>query len=277
MAYSLIKTITESDSKLTVTGSPSTVELRIYSQEDNSANNSDVRFEVWERNDDSYASWDYEIPSSMYIDGSHFSENVSFTEASQGTWKKMWENTKDNISHNSDGTKSIAISLTMDTGMGAVGDITLTSYTITLPTIPRASILSTVSSFNIEDGVTISYTVYASFTEKLDIYLGTTPIKENFVLESGTKVEFTDDEILNLYKLIPDLTAALSFQLKTYSGSAQIGSTSTKTATGAISGLLRKGVDGVMKRCVIYKEVGGSVKKCIPYIGIGGVGKRGIY
>jgi hypothetical protein len=151
------------------------------------------------------------------------------------------------------------------------------SGTVTFTTIPRASVLSDISSFNIEDGVTISYTAYASFTEKLDIYLGATAIRTGYELASGSKVEFTDDEILNLYKLIPDLTATLSFQLKTYNESTQIGSTSTKTATGTIAGLLRKEIDSSVKRCVIYRQVSGSVKKCIPYIGIGGVGKRGIY
>lgn len=180
------------------------------------------------------------------------------------------------VSHETDGNFSKLFRCLYETNAGSQGTADKTG-TLTLTTIPRGSVLSTVSSFNIEDGVTISYTAYASFTEKLDIYLGATAIRTGYELASGSKVEFTDDEILNLYKLIPDLTATLSFQLKTYNESTQIGSTSTKTATGTIAGLLRKEIDSSVKRCVIYRQVSGSVKKCIPYIGIGGVGKRGIY
>jgi hypothetical protein len=179
------------------------------------------------------------------------------------------------VTHNSNGTLTTTIYAFYHNDT-SIGDIEGT-IDITLNTIPRASVLSNISSFNIEDGVTIAYTAYASFTEKLDIYLGATAIRTGYELASGSKVEFTDDEILKFYKYISDLAATVTFNLKTYSGSTQIGSTSTKTATGTIAGFLRRGVGGVIKRCVIYKEAGGSIKKCIPYIGVGGSVKRGIY
>lgn len=178
------------------------------------------------------------------------------------------------VYHDSDGTFTETFSTYCKYSTYAEGAGT---GSVTLTTIPRASILSTVPAFNIEDGVIISYTAYASFTEKLDIYLGTTAIRTGFELASGSKVEFTEEEILKFYDNIADLTGTVTFNLKTYSGSTQIGSTSTKTATGTIAGFLRKGVSGAIKRCVTYKNISGSIKKCIPYIGIGGVGKRGIY
>jgi hypothetical protein len=180
------------------------------------------------------------------------------------------------VSHDTDGDFSKLFRCLYETDAGSQGTADKTG-TLALTTIPRASVLSNISSFNIEDGVTISYTAYASFTEKLDIYLGATAIRTGYELASGSKVEFTDDEILKFYKYISDLTATVTFNLKTYSGSTQIGSTSTKTATGTIAGFLRKGVGGVMKRCVVYKNIGGNIKKCIPYIGVGGSVKRGIY
>jgi hypothetical protein len=172
-------------------------------------------------------------------------------------------------------TATVTFKLDTYSGSTKIGS---TSVKTASGTIYNASILSNVSSFIVEDGVTLSYTAYAAFDEKLDIKIGATTIRSNYALASGEKITFTSDEILKIYNLISDKTATISFNLKTYFNGAQIRSTSIKTALGTIVGYLHKAVKGVVKRRIIYIKVDGiGIRKCIPYLGVGGEVKEGVY
>ena len=159
------------------------------------------------------------------------------------------------ITHNSDGTKSVAISGTHTTGLDSLGTKTL-SGTPTLDTIPRAS---SVSASNMTMGTASTITVSKKnngFTHRLYYTFGS---KSNVEITSGatgsTSVSFTPP--LSLASEIPNATSAtITIKCVTYNGSSQVGSAtrsvklsvpssvkpsvSSLTLTEAVSGLNAK-------------------------------------
>lgn len=135
------------------------------------------------------------------------------------------------ITHNSDGTKSFTAAVSTS----LVGNTSLTggtvSMTVTLPTIPRASIV-TLSKANFSIGETITiYTNRASssFTHKVElIYADVTK-----TLATGIQTSYswdTSTDAATLYGQIPNKTSGGGLiRLTTYNGSTQIG-----TSTAAI-------------------------------------------
>lgn len=83
------------------------------------------------------------------------------------------------------------------------------------------------------------------------------------------------NEMLAIYRAIDEDFATVTFDLKTYSGSTQIGSTSTKTATGTIRGNAKVNVGGVWKNGLAWVNVGGTWKKGLIYKNVSGTWKVG--
>ena len=136
------------------------------------------------------------------------------------------------VSHNTDGTKSVKISASVG------GDVMWGngSATVTLDTIPRASILGTISNFTLGNSFTIPITKYvSSFTDTLTISLNGTTIKTVSGITNGASVNFTDAELTKIYSLLPSSTSGtFTFKLTTKNGSTTVG-TSSKTAKGTIN------------------------------------------
>ena len=143
-----------------------------------------------------------------------------------------------NIYHNSDGTKSFNYSFSQEFAITYSGSSVGTktgSGSGTLNTIPRGSVLGTISAFTFGNAVNIPITKYSSsFTDSLVISVGGTTIKTINDIDNGYDVSFTSAELSNIYAKIPSATSGtVTFTLTTKSGSTTIG-TSTKTAKGTI-------------------------------------------
>lgn len=146
------------------------------------------------------------------------------------------------ITHNSDGTKSVAISGTHTTGLSSLGTKTL-SGTANLDTIPRAS---SVSVSNMTMGTASTITVSkknASFTHRVYYTFGS---KSNVEITSGAasgNVSFTPP--LSLASEIPNATSAtITIKCVTYNGSTQVG-TATKSVKLSVPSSVKPSVSSV--------------------------------
>lgn len=154
-----------------------------------------------------------------------------------------------NIYHNSDGTKSFNYSFSQEFYITYSGNEIKTksgSGSGTLNTIPRASVLGTISAFTFGNAINIPITKYASsFTDSLVISVGGTTIKTINDISNGYDVSFTSAELSNIYAKIPSATSGtVTFKLTTKSGSTTIG-TSTKTAKGTIPSTVKPTISSV--------------------------------
>ena len=143
-----------------------------------------------------------------------------------------------NIYHNSDGTKTFNYSFSQEFAITYSGSSVGTktgSGSGTLNTIPRGSVLGTISAFTFGNAVNIPITKYSSsFTDSLTISVGGTTIKTVNDIANGYDLNFTSAELSSIYAKIPSATSGtVTFNLTTKSGSTTIG-TSTKTAKGTI-------------------------------------------
>ena len=113
------------------------------------------------------------------FDGSYF-EGTNTVGISGGATKILASGSK-NIYHNSDGTRTFTFSFNQEIAITYSGTYIGTisgSGTGTLDTIPRGSVLGTISNFTIGNAITIPITKYStSFSDTLNIYIGNTWIK----------------------------------------------------------------------------------------------------
>lgn len=180
------------------------------------------------------------------------------------------------VTHNSDGSKSISISATFDTNGTSTGVVSA-SGTATLTTIARTSVIGTVSNFNIESGLKVPVTKYSSsFTDTLTIKIGSTTIKTISGYTNNTAINFTDSELLAIYKAIATSKKSdtFTFTITTKSGSTTIGTSASKTATGTIIGLSKIKISGTHKNAVPWININGTWKRCLPWINPNGTWKR---
>lgn len=147
------------------------------------------------------------------------------------------------IPHNADGTKTLTCSAWLDHDVVTSEE---QSYSQVLTTIPRGSVLGTISNFTLGNAIDIPITKYSSsFTDTLVISLNGTTIKTIDGITNGYDVSFTTAELTKIYGLIPSgTTGTFTFKLTTKSGSTQIG-TSSKTATGTIPSSVKPSISSV--------------------------------
>ena len=175
-------------------------------------------------------------------DGTGYSQNESSGEAyyiiqgekrwnpynySSTGWYKLGSKTI-TVSHNADGTKSIALTAEWDCGFDSSytpRHLSL-SETVTLTTIPRASTATTSGSTL---GKTLTITIKrasSSFTHKLYYTCGS--IKDQLIAENvGTSYSWNAPPV-SLAQQAPNAeTVALTLTVKTYNGSTYVGAWST--------------------------------------------------
>ena len=194
-------------------------------------------------NINSTASKDYSVTT----DGSK-KTGTNTVGLSGGATKTLASGSK-NIYHDSDGTKTFSYSFSQEFAITYSGESVGTksgSGTGTLNTIPRKSVLGTISNFTIGNAINIPITKYSSsFTDTLTIKLGSTTIKTISDISNGDDVSFTTAELNNIYSLLPSATkGTFTFTLTTKSGSTTIG-TSSKTATGSINANIKPSISSV--------------------------------
>ena len=191
----------------------------------------------------SSASKDY----SVTVDGKTWS-GTNTVGLSGGATKTLASGSK-NIYHSSDGTKTFSYSFSQEFAITYSGSSVGTksgSGSGTLNTIPRGSVLGTISSFTFGNAINIPITKYSSsFTDTLVISVGGTTIKTISDIDNGYDVSFTSTELNNIYAKLPSATkGTVTFKLTTKSGSTTIG-TSTKTATGTIPSSVKPTISGI--------------------------------
>ena len=175
-------------------------------------------------------------------DGTGYSQNESSGEAyyiiqgekrwnpynySSTGWYKLGSKTI-TVSHNADGTKSIALTAEWDCGFDSAytpRHLSL-SETVTLTTIPRASTATTSGSTL---GKTLTITIKrasSSFTHKLYYTCGS--VKDKLIAENvGTSYSWNAPPV-SLAQQAPNAeTVALTLTVKTYNGSTYVGAWST--------------------------------------------------
>lgn len=191
----------------------------------------------------STASKDY----SVTVDGKTWS-GTNTVGLSGGATKTLASGSK-NIYHNSDGTKSFDYSFSQEFAITYSGSSVGTksgSGSGTLNTIPRGSVLGTISGFTLGNAINIPITKYSSsFTDSLTISVGGTTIKTISDITNGYDVSFTSTELNNIYAKLPSATSGtFTFKLTTKSGSTTIG-TSSKTAKGTIPSSVKPTISSV--------------------------------
>lgn len=182
-----------------------------------------------------------------------------------GATRTLASGTK-NVYHNSDGTKTFSYSFSQEFAITYSDEYIGTisgSGTGTLDTIPRASVLGTISSFTLGNAINIPITKYSSsFTDTLTILVGGTVVKTISDIKNGNDVTFTTSELNTIYAKLPSATrGTFTFKLTTKSGSTTIG-TSTKTATGSIPASVVPSISNVS----LVEYVDGIASKFNAYI-----------
>ena len=173
-----------------------------------------------------------------------------------------------NITHSSDGTKTFDYSFSQEFAITYSGSSIGTksgSGSGTLDTIPRGSVLGSISSFTFGNAINIPITKYSSsFYDVLTISVGGTTIKTINGITNGYDVSFTSAELTNIYAKLPSATkGTVTFKLttKTSSSGSTIG-TSTKTATGTIPTSVKPTISGI----TLAEAVSGLASKFGAYI-----------
>ena len=210
----------------------------------------------------SSASKDY----SVTVDGKTWT-GTNTVGLSGGATKTLASGSK-NIYHSSDGTKSFSYSFSQEIAITYSGTYIGTksgSGTGTLDTIPRGSVLGSISSFTFGNAINIPITKYSSsFYDVLTISVGGTTIKTINGITNGYDVSFTSAELNNIYAKLPSATkGTVTFKLttKTSSSGSTIG-TSTKTATGTIPSSVKPTISGI----TLAEAVSGLATKFGAYI-----------
>ena len=208
----------------------------------------------------STASKDYSVTT----DGTNKS-GTNTIGLSGGSTKTLASGSK-NIYHNSDGTKIFNYSFSQEFGItysgSSIGTIS-GNGSGTLDTIPRGSVLGSISAFTIGEAINIPITKYSSsFTDTLTISVGGTTIKTISDISNGYDVSFSTTELNNIYAKLPSATSGtFTFTLTTKSGSTTIG-TSTKAVKGTIPSTVKPSISSVS----LSEYVSGIASKFGTYI-----------
>lgn len=129
-----------------------------------------------------------------------------------------------NVPHNSDGTKTVDINITVGLNAGGYGSSTA-AFSLPLPTIPRASTVNDVTG-------TLGSSMTININRKNDSFKHT--VKYNFGSLSGTIATNVDTSVswtppINLATAIPNKTSDWgNITVDTYSGSSKIGTSTSR-------------------------------------------------
>lgn len=178
------------------------------------------------------------------IDGTSYSVS-KYGSWAWGDWRTVGSASK-TVTHNEDGSKQISISTKLtQTGTSMAGTYTA-SGTATLDTINRASKLNVIDDFKLTDTITINITKYiTAATDKLQIKLGDTLVKEINNIANGYSLTFTTAEQTTIKNLMTSPQATLIFLLTTINGETTLG---TSTQSAAITSLDKPVYRNIVKK-----------------------------
>ena len=166
-------------------------------------------------------SWNHYSPSGwVKIDGKKYTFSNSFNDNKTTTGSKTLCSKKVNISHNSDGTKSLACSASFATGVSS-GTVTA-SKSLTLTTIPRKSTMS-VGNGTLGTAQTLTVTRQStSFTHTITYTCGSTT-GTICSKSSNTSISFTPPITL-ANQNTTGTSVSITYTITTYNGSTSVGS-----------------------------------------------------
>lgn len=184
------------------------------------------------KNKSAYYPYNSTSYAAMTINGSTgtATPSYSFNGVAVGTYVHFITYTSPPISHNADGTKSISISFSVDGKLSNYYPYGTISRTIDLPTIPRASSITSTSGDIIGNDMTVNISRNSSsFTHHLWY-----KVEDSDWIDLGDGIEtsksFTID--MNLCSQIPNSeSGTLQLCLRTLNGTTQIGSDTYKNVT----------------------------------------------
>jgi hypothetical protein len=171
---------------------------------------------------DSSNSWTLGVASSSFS-GSNVSVSINGSE-------KLLADEQVFVDHNSDGTKNIAIN-------GSVsgfyfGGINPASFTATLDAIPRASTSSSSASWTATNSLSVGISrADSSFTHTVRVYVGSTLVGTNTGVTTSTSFNSTAFHTNVVTAMGSSSTATARYEIDTFSGSSQIGSTYSRSGT----------------------------------------------
>lgn len=172
------------------------------------------------------------VKGSTTINGS--SKSISKYRGSDDKWTTSWKEVgryTTEVEHTEDGSKQIVISFSISADTGGMSGTAKGSATVTLDKINRVSKLGAIEDFNLSDTITINITKYiTAATDKLEIKLGDTLVKEIDNISNGYELTFTAAEQTTIKSLMSSPQATLIFLLTTTNGDSMIG-TATQSAT----------------------------------------------
>ena len=162
------------------------------------------------------------------------------------------------LTHNADGTRSFKVSVEAAIYTYAVN--TSGSATITLSTIPRASIITSASNITLGNNCSIKWTPASkSFKYKIKFSLGTWSYTTGYISPSTTSAYTYSGYIVpasnDLYELLPNsVSGTMTATLTTYnSNKEKIGSANSKTFTVTIPSSVKPTIGDVSVSLVSYK------------------------
>ena len=163
------------------------------------------------------------------------------------------------ITHNTDGTKSVSMSIEAGIYQWAINKSG--SNTFTLDTIPRASSITSASNKTLGNACSIKWTPNAStFKYKVKFSLGTWSYTTPSFISPGSTSEYTYDDYtlpLTVANQLPNATTGtMTAYLYTYNSSGtQIGSTASKTFTVTVPSSIKPSISSVSATLVNSNSV----------------------
>lgn len=198
----------------------------VYSYSQNvSKNQSTLTMSLYVHRDGYGPSWNTHCDSYMQVDGSSvMTYDGSFNIGT--SWVKIGSTVSKTVTHNADGTKTVALKGFFDSqGLTTkLQNLTVTGN-VTLKTIPRASSISSISGSTIGSPVTINISrEVSSFTHKVYYTFGET---KDYLLGSGVGTSLTFTPSMNDCNDIPNAAkGTATIRVDTYNGGTKIGSAS---------------------------------------------------
>ena len=230
----------------------------------------------------SYYAYTYDTTyGSLTIDGTTYNGSIGEIVYSSGTAKTitLMEKTV-NVSHNSDGTKTLNVSGYWDTNTSKIGHGSCTASK-TLTPISRKATISSAPNFNHGATETVTYSNPSGATIAIALYdsaASTAYASYRTCTGSSYTFTFTDAELDKIYK---DYGSNTTLQAKVYLKTT-IGGTNyydskevtitfkgdQKTAHIKVSNAWKRGklwvkVNGTWRKAIMWEKVNGTWRKCI--------------
>ena len=212
-----------------------TLQLKVYLDSQSTASNlSKVYVVGYLLNDSGWISAS-DREYSGHIGSATYNGTCPITIAKGDSSNKIFTSPTKSITHDSDGKKSITVDCSIPIKLtlgGSYVDTVKAVKTVTLPTIPRASSISSAGNVTVNGSNKSTVGISAkssSFSHKVNWAIGDYSHTET-VAAGETSVSYAIP--VSWLNAIPDAkTGDLKITLSTYSGSTKIGSSATKTIT----------------------------------------------